>query len=133
MTPPPPKVVVEAKLPPPPPPPPPAAPSGRRTAGFVVGAAGIVGVAVGAGLGVLALQKKSQSNTADHCDTSDACDGTGLGLRSDALAAANGSNAGFILGALAIGGGIALVATAPSANAPVNVGVSPRVSLAWRW
>ena len=92
-------------------------------------------MAVGAGLGVLALQKKSQSNAGNHCDSADTCDTTGSALRSDALAAANGSNVGFILGALAIGGGIVLVATAPSPRAVAvpTVSVGPlRAALSWR-
>lgn len=113
----------------PPPPPPPPTSSGRRTAGFVVGAVGIAGLAVGAGLGVVALQKKSQSNQGNHCDAADTCDSAGLGLRSDALAAANGSNAAIV----AIGGGIVLVATAPSGHASATVGVTPSATLAWRW
>jgi len=132
---PPPRVLAVDPGPPPPPGPPPSTPpsvKGRRPAGFVIGAAGVAGVAIGAGLGVLALQKKSQSN-AVHCDSGDTCDSAGLGLRSDALAAANGSNVGFILGALAIGGGIVLVATAPSPHAPV-ISVGPRSALlSWRW
>jgi hypothetical protein len=132
----PPGPTVKAAVGPPPPPPPPPASSGRRTAGFVVGAVGIAGVAVGAGLGVLAIQKKNQSNTGNHCDSADTCDSTGLALRSAGLAAANGSDVGFILGALAIGGGIVLVATAPSGGAAVvpAVTVGPgSASLSWRW
>ena len=125
----PPPVARKVELPPPPPPPP---PTGRRTAGFVIGGAGIVGVGVGVGLGVVALGKKSQSNTAGHCDSADTCDPTGLGLRSDALTAATGSTVAFVLGGLAIGGGIVLVATAPRVAPTVTVGPSS-ASLSWRW
>lgn len=132
--PPPPPPLVVAPPPPPPPPPPPA--TGRRTAGFVLGGAGVVGVGIGIGLGVLALDKKSASNANDNCDAADTCNPTGLSLRSAGLAAATGSTVAFIVGGLAVGGGIVLIATAPGrdgGHAPA-IAVGPgNASLSWRW
>ncbi len=121
-------------VPPLPPPPSPA----QRIAGFALGGAGVVSVALGAAFGVQAVDKKNASNAGGHCDSSDTCDSIGLMLRSEGLNAANASTASIVVGALALGGGIVLVATAPG-GAPVpptvpSVVVGPRaVSLAWRW
>ena len=139
--PPPPPLVSARKVePPPPPPPPPPSGAGRRTAGFVIGGVGVVGVGIGVGLGVLALGKKSQSNSNSHCDTADTCDTIGLGLRSDALTAATGLTVGFVLGGLALVGGVVLVATAPGREGGHPQPAAPQValgpgsaSLAWRW
>jgi hypothetical protein len=137
--PPPPEVAPPPRVvPPPPPPPPPPAPQGvpaRRIAGFVIGGAGLVGVAVGAAFGVRALDKKSDSNAGGHCDAQDTCDAQGLALRSDALSAATASTVGFIVGGVALGTGIVLIATAPSARPAVpRAAVGPGgASLAWRW
>jgi hypothetical protein len=131
--PPPPPVITRIEPPPPPPPPP---PSGRqRVAGFVVGGVGVIGLGVGAGLGGMALSKKSQSNADGHCDAADRCDGTGLALRNQGLSAAAGSTVGFVVGGVALVTGIVLVATAPSARKPAPVvALGPGgASLSWRW
>jgi hypothetical protein len=125
-------------LPPKPPPlevivaPPSPAP---RIAGFAVGGAGVVGVVLGAVFGVQALGAKSAGG---HCDSSDTCDAMGLALRSQGLKAANASTASFVLGGLALGTGIVLLATAPRGEplpaAVPSVAIGPAAaSLVWRW
>lgn len=90
--------------------------SGQRTAGLFVGGAGIVGIAIGAGFGGLAISKNSDSTA--HCrpDEPNVCDADGVALRADAEVAANVSNVGFILGGAALVAGVILFVTAPSGD-----------------
>lgn len=108
----------------PPPPPPPPRRNGQRIAGYVVGGVGLVGVGLGTFFGARAISQKNASN-AFHCNaTTDRCDATGLALRTDGLLSANLSTASFIVGGLALAGGLALVVTGPS-----EVSTSPAVTL----
>jgi hypothetical protein len=96
----------------------------RHWIGIGVGAAGVVGVALGAVFGLTAKSKLDQSNNG-HCNAADKCDATGLSLRHDASGAATVSTVAFALGAVAIAGGIVLYVTAPKApDATPSVGVS---------
>jgi hypothetical protein len=109
-----------------------------RIAGFVVGGAGIVGVALSAVFGAQAISKKNESNENGHCDSSDACDPTGRMLRSEGIKAATASTVSIVLGGLALGTGIVLLATAPRGEplpaAVPSVAIGPgAASLAWRW
>ena len=90
--------------------------SGQRTAGLVVGGAGVIGIAIGAGFGVLAISKNSDSTA--HCrpDEPNVCDADGVALRDDVETAANVSNVGFILGGAALLAGVILFVTAPSGD-----------------
>lgn len=128
-----PPLVAAPELPPPPPPrekpasPPPGPPpgsSGQRIAGVVVGAAGLVGIGVGAVFGVRALDKRNDSNANGHCDAHSFCDDVGLGLRREAITAATISTVGFIAGGVALAGGGILLLTAPSSGS-----AAPRVSM----
>jgi len=83
----------------------------QRTVGWVVAGAGLVGLGVGAGFGINALQKRSQSNS--HCN-GDLCDGTGVKLRDDSIKSGNISTITSIGGGVALVGGIILLATAPN-------------------
>ena len=89
-------------------------------AGVAVGA-GVVSVVIGSVFGVVAKSKLDQSNANGHCDTTDACDGTGLTLRSNAQSAATGSTVAFMVAGVAIAGGAILWFTAPR----VHVGLAP--------
>lgn len=121
----------------PPPPPPPQGMSSQKIAGFVTGAAGVVGLGVSFGLGGMAIAKKNESN-ANGCDAkTDVCNEMGLALRKDALGVATGSSIAFGVGLAALGAGVVLIATAPSASQSAAV---PRAalgpsgaSLTWRW
>ena len=112
-----------------PPPPPPVRPSSdrgrtQRIAGGAAAGAGVIGVAIGAVLGVVAKSKLDQSNSGGHCDAADTCDGPGLGLRSSAESAALGSTVAFVVGGALVAGGAVLWFTAPRAEV-AHVGVAP--------
>jgi hypothetical protein len=115
----------------------------RRVAGAAVGGVGLVGVVVGSAFGVLAINKKNESNDG-HC-TGNKCDPTGAALRSDGLSAARVSTGTFIAGALVLGAGVTLLVLpsgkpvttgrgpdAPARTARVGVGVGTLdVSVTW--
>jgi len=104
-----------APLPAPPAPPPPVittvvpppggGSSSWRTVGWVVGAAGVVGLAVGAVSGVMAMNDKNSANCADKL-----CDAGPLG---SARGAATASDIGFIGGGALLAAGVALVLLSP--------------------
>ncbi|MEP7123367.1 MAG: hypothetical protein ABJE95_20745 [Byssovorax sp.] len=88
--------------------------SGRRTAGLVVGAAGLVGIVVGAVFGAKAMSKDAESHP--HCLPTDFlhCDPQGIVLGHEAIVAGNTSTVGFVVGGVAVLGGAILFLTAPS-------------------
>ena len=93
-----------------------------RTAGYVVGGVGVVGLGIGAGFGVAAISKNNQSGP--HCGNG-TCDSTGGALRNSANGLANGANVSAVLGALALAGGAVMVFVLPSdkpANTQVAIG-----------
>jgi len=106
--------------------------TGRRTAGVVIGGVGVVGLVLGSVFGGRALSKKAESNADNHCDAQNFCDPTGKSLRREGLTAGNISTASFILGGLAVAGGVVLVLTgAPRSTAkPAAAGKRPAVELA---
>jgi hypothetical protein len=83
----------------------------QRTVGLGVGAAGIVGVALGAIFGLGAISTNNDAET--HCRTSDLCTADGLKLKDSARSKATVSTVFFLVGAAAIGGGAILFLTAP--------------------
>jgi hypothetical protein len=98
-----------------------------RIVGVAAAGAGVVGVVVGAVFGLTAKSKLDESNANGHCDSTNACDVPGLGLRSDAKSAALVSTVAFALGGAAIAGGAVLWFTAPksAARAGPSVGLVP--------
>lgn len=88
---------------------------GYRSAGFVIGAAGVVGIGVGAAFGLLAMSRRDQSN-AGFCDAQGYCDSQGLELRRGAIGAATVSTVAFVVGGALVAGGAALILVAPSAR-----------------
>ncbi|MFT3776367.1 MAG: hypothetical protein QM820_64310 [Minicystis sp.] len=111
-----------------------------RLAGIITGAAGIAGVAVGAGFGAAAIAKKNASNEDGHCDAANTCDPIGKGLRRESLSAATASTVAFVVGSAAIAGGLVLYLVPPPAprssqpGATVSLGFGAgRVSLEGRW
>lgn len=85
--------------------------NGQRIAGVSLGAAGLVGVAIGAVFAGKAASRNSDS--LPHCLPSDAtkCDGAGVGLRNDAFAAAHVSTGVFVAGGVVAAGGIIVFLT----------------------
>lgn len=95
-----------------------------KTAAIVTGGIGVVGLVVGAGLGIATLVKVGDARA--FCDTSWVCGQPGL----DALATARGyQTAGIVVSvasALALGAGITLWLTAPRAEPrPVGIALGP--------
>lgn len=120
--------------------PPPVEPSSTlKTAGIVVGAAGVVGVAVGSYFGLSASSKNNQSK--DTCDSNNVCDKAGFELREDAKSAATVSTITFGVGAALLAAGVVLYLVSPdgdSSNENVSLWVGPeqggaRVSLGGSW
>ncbi|HEY2518075.1 MAG TPA: hypothetical protein VGI39_44700 [Polyangiaceae bacterium] len=80
---------------------------GVRTAGFVSGGLGLVGLVVGGTFGVLAISK----NDAAHCDAASVCQDPQS--RRDAQGFATVSTVAFVAGGALVGSGIVLVLLAP--------------------
>jgi serine/threonine-protein kinase len=96
----------------------------RRWIGVGVGALGVVGVGLGSAFGLVAKSKLDQSNSS-HCDSSDHCDSTGLGLRKDSKDAAGLSTILFVAGGVALAAGVVLYVTAPRARPASAIVVAP--------
>lgn len=127
--------------------PPPPDRTWQRPLGIAMTAIGGTGVGAGLLLGALAIAKNSESKSDDHCDASNLCDATGLGLRSQAVGLGNASTATLIAGAAVLAGGVAIFLTSPpEKKAPaeaarrsdgarsVTLGLAPTsVSITGRW
>jgi hypothetical protein len=96
--------------------------STQRTIGYVVGGVGAVAVLLGSYFGVRAFVKKSQS---DSARANGQCNDTCAGAWEDGRTAASRSNVAFAVGGVALGFGMGLVLSAPSA-APPAAGGAPR-------
>ena len=107
-------------------------PSGRAVVGLVLAGAGVVGLGVGAGFGIAALGKKSDSNA--YCGQNGAgandCYGAGYDLRKSAAVNGNVSTALFAVGTAFVVSGLLLWLTAPKRNADVANEVA-RARLGW--
>lgn len=101
----------------------------QRTAGVVVGAAGVVSLAVGAVFGLVASGHLSDAKAACH-GSYPACSPGDEAPVHDAERASRDtatiSTIGFVAGGLLLAGGVALYLTAPRAPKPVAVGAGPR-------
>lgn len=86
--------------------------SAQRIAGIAVGGVGLVGIAVGAVLGGIAIAKNSASKA--NCDTSDPrlCSPAGADARLAAGGMADASTAMFIVGGVAVATGLTVLLTA---------------------
>jgi len=82
-----------------------------RTVGIVVGAAGVVGLAVGTVFGLQAISKNNQSNSSG-C-VGNACPPDAKQQRLDARSAGNISTVGFVAGGVLLVGGVTLFLAAP--------------------
>lgn len=87
----------------------------QRIAGWGVGSAGLVALAVGIGFGIDSLRAGGSSRT--HC-AGDRCDARGVALRERAIQSGDAATAASLVGAAALAGGIALVLTAPRKATP---------------
>lgn len=111
--------VTSAAAPPPPTGPAPAASSGSglRTAAYVTGALGVVGLGVGSYFGIKAIQKNSDAET--HCPAGKTCnDQQGVDLTNDAKDAAVVSNIAIGVGAAFAVAGVVLYLTSDSGERP---------------
>jgi hypothetical protein len=97
--------------------------SGGKTAGYVLGGIGIVGVGVGAVTGLMVLSKKSTVD--DNCDPkTKLCNQTGKDAADSGKTLGTISGASFILGAVALGAGAYLVLSSKEKE-PTEVGIGP--------
>lgn len=101
--------------------------STQRILGIVAASVGLASIGVGSAFGVIALNKKSESEVS-HCTASSECDTVGIQLRSEGRAAATASTIFFIVGGVGLAGGITLFAMAPRGAQPVDtkIAVGPR-------
>lgn len=108
-----------------PPPPRDSGGSGQKIAGFAALGIGAVGLGVGAVTGLLALGKKA--TVEEHCDAgSPVCrNQAGVDASNAGATLATLSTVGFAVGAVGIGAGITLLATAPG-SAPKGATLSLR-------
>jgi tetratricopeptide (TPR) repeat protein len=88
----------------------------QRTIGYVVGAVGVVGLAVGGYFGYRAMDLNKQSKAQCRADDPNACTSEGAAMRQDAQSAATVSTISSIGGGVLVGTGLTLVLTAPSAH-----------------
>lgn len=117
----------------PPPPTEPGAPksssNGLRTASYITGAVGIVGIGVGSYFGIRAISKNSDAET--HCPSGNTCtDQAGVDLTEQAKDAAVVSNIAFGVGAAFAVAGVVLYLSSDSAEKPAaaRLRLSPMVS-----
>jgi hypothetical protein len=93
----------------------------QRTIGYVVGAVGVVGLAVGGYFGYRALSLNKDSKAECRAEDPNACTSEGVALREDAQTAGTVSTIASIGGGALVATGLTLVFTAPSA-APARAG-----------
>jgi hypothetical protein len=97
----------------------------RRWMGVGVGGAGVVGLGVGAVLGLLAKGQLDQSNQPGGCDATDHCSAQGLSDRKAAEGLATGATVALVAGGAALAAGAVLYLTAPRGASKVGVVVAP--------
>jgi len=93
----------------------------QRTVGYVVGAVGVVGLALGGYFGYRAMSLNKDSKGECRADDPNACTNEGAATRQDAHTAATLSTITSISGGVLLGTGLTVVFTAPSA-APSRAG-----------
>jgi hypothetical protein len=96
-------------------------------AGWVVGAASLVGLGIGTAFTFLAVSKNNQSNQDNHC--SPTCDATGTELRNSALSAARVSTWSFVAGGALAACSITLFVTGAKSESQHGARVQGGVSL----
>lgn len=96
--------------------------SGGKTAGYVLGGIGIVGIGIGTVTGLMVLSKKSTVD--DNCNAQKVCNQTGKDAADSGKTLGTISGASFILGAVALGAGAYLVLSSKEKE-PTEVGIGP--------
>jgi hypothetical protein len=92
--------------------------------GITFGTVGVVGIAIGTALGVIAINKKGEVD--DLCPDLNNCTEEGIAVNDEAKTAATVSTVGFIAGgALLVTGIVLWVALPSSSDAEASVGLSP--------
>ncbi len=81
----------------------------QLVSGVVIGGLGLVSIGVGSYFGIATFDKQSESE--DHC-VETRCDAAGVALREDAATFATVSTATFVVGGVAVAGGLVLALTA---------------------
>lgn len=104
--------------------------SAQRMIGYVVGAVGVVGVAVGGVFGYRALTLNRQSKSNCRTEDPNACTPDGASERQDAQTAGTVSTVASIGGGALLATGLTLVFTAPS-SAPARAGAPAPAQAAW--
>lgn len=95
----------------------------RRNLAYVVGAAGLVGVGVGAVMGARAMADMSAASSGCNGNV---CDHAGAADRRDAIAAGDASTIAFVTGGVLLAGGAALWLTRPRGDSGgASVGLAP--------
>jgi hypothetical protein len=129
VTPPPPPPVVEKPIVPVEPPP--SSSGGARTAGFVVGGAGVVSLAIGAITGVMTIGKKNAVEEACGGPTGPCLAANPADVRSlekSGITLSTVSTVTFIVGAVGLGAGVTLVLLGGRRRAPTTATLTPLVS-----
>ena len=96
--------------------------STQRIIGLTVAGAGVVGIAIGAVFGIVAMNKENSALGSD-CTADRYCNQEGLQLGHDAHSAATASTIAFAAGAVAVAGGLTLYFLAPKNPAAPAVGL----------
>lgn len=100
--------------------------SAQRIAGFAIGGVGVLGVAIGAVTGIMAIGKEKDSRDKcpiDPCPTSE-----GYQANEDARSLARVSTIAFVAGGIAVAAGAVVWLTAPRAGAAPKTTASVRVA-----
>lgn len=110
---------------------PPPTSSAQRSAGIVVGAAGLIGLAVGGYFGYSAYARNQESKAECRADLPNACTADGARMRGEASDSARLSTIFALSGAGLFASGVTLVLTAPSSPSPKDDRAA-RTAAAWQ-
>lgn len=100
--------------------------SGLRTAGWVVGGLGLVGIGIGSYFAVQAMGKKSDSDA--DCD-GNVCGPQAFQDRTDAVSAGNRATIGFVAGGVLAAGGLTMVLLGSGKESRTSIRLAPSVGV----